>query len=102
MNIQTKRAAGFGIAHFILLVACYLTSFTLAMERFDAHDAKTSTVEYVTVAFTDVLMSPGKYLWSSWASKILHDGFEWVLLIASSALWGIALAYVFKKVERAT
>jgi hypothetical protein len=102
MNIQTKRAAGFGIAHFILLVACYLTSFTLAMERFDTHDGNTSTVEYVTVSLTEVLMSPGKYLWTSWASKNLHDAFEWVLLTANSALWGIALAYVFKKAERAT
>lgn len=92
----------FGVAHFILLVACYLTTFTLSMERFDKDDANVSAVEYVTGSLADVLMSPGRYIWTSWASKNLHDAFEWILLIANSALWGVALAYVFGKFKRAT
>ena len=99
---KLKRAIGFGIAHFLVLVACYLTAFTLSMERFDKYDAKVSAVEYVTVSLTEILMSPGRYIWTSWASKNLHNVFEWMLLIANSALWGVALAYVFGKIKRAT
>jgi len=102
MNIQTKRAIGFGIAHFIILIVCFLTAFTLGMERFDKGDANVSAVGYVTGSLTEILMSPGKYLWTSWASKNLHNAFEWMLLIANSALWGVALAYVFSKIKKAT
>jgi hypothetical protein len=102
MNVQTKRAIGFGIAHFIVLVACYLTAFILAMERFEKYDVNVSAMEYVTGSLTEILMSPGRYIWTSWASKNLHNAFEWILLIANSALWGVALAYVFGKIKRAT
>lgn len=102
MNVQTKRAIGFGTAHFLVLVVCYLTAFTLGMERFDKYDAKVSAVEYVIRSLAEILMSPGRYIWTSWASNNLHNAFEWMLLIANSALWGLALAYVFGKIKRAT
>ena len=102
MNVQTKRTVGFGVAHFLVLVACYLTAFTLGMERFDNDDANVSAVEYVAETLAEILMSPGKYIWTSWDSKNLHNAFESMLFIANSALWGIALAYVFGKIKRAT
>ena len=102
MNVQTKRAVGFGIAHLLVLAACYSTAFTLGSERFDKGDANVSIVEYIAGSLTEILMSPGKYIWTSWASKNLHNAFEWMLLIANSALWCIALAYVFGKIKRAT
>lgn len=102
MNVQSKRAVWFGIAHFILLVVCYMTAFTLSMERFDKYDAKVSTVEYISGSLAEILMSPGRYFWTSWASKHLHDAFEWMLVFANSALWGVTLAYMFGKIRRAT
>ena len=102
MNVQTKRAIGFGIAHFLVLAMCFLTTFTLSMERFDKYDSKVSAVEYVTGSLTEILMSPGRYIWTSWARNNLHNAFEWMLVIANSALWGVALAYVFGKIKRAT
>ena len=102
MNIQTKRAVGFSIAHFIVLIVCFMTAFTLGMERFDKGDAHESAVEYVTGSLTNILMSPGKYIWTPWASKNLHDVFEWMLLIANSALWGITIAYVYGRIKKST
>lgn len=102
MNIQTKRVIGFGIAHFLVLTVCFLTAFTLGMERFDKGDANESAMEYVSSTLTNILMSPGKFIWTSWASKNLHDIFEWILLIANSAVWGIAIAYVYGKINKPT
>ena len=100
MNIQTKRARGFGIAHFLVLTVCFLTAFALSMERFDKGDAKESTAEYVAVSLTNILMAPGKYIWTPWASKNLHDAFEWLLVIANSALWGVTLAHVYGRIKK--
>ena len=102
MNVQAKRAIWFGIAHLIVLVACYFAAFTLSMERFDKYDAQVSAVEYVSASLSEILMFPGRYIWTSWASKNLHNAFEWMLLIANSSLWGVALSYVFGKLKRAT
>ena len=102
MNIQTKRAFGFGIAHFLVLTLCFLITFPLSMERFDKGDANKSAVEYVTGSLTNILMMPGKYIWTPWASKNLHNAFEWMLLVANSALWGIAIAYVYGRIKKAT
>lgn len=102
MNIQAKRAVGFGIAHFLVLTVCFLVAFPLSMERFDKGDANESAVEYVTGSLTNILMIPGKYIWTRWASKNLHNAFEWMLLIANSALWGITLGYVCGKIKKAT
>ena len=70
--------------------------------RFDKIDAGESAVEYVTGSLASILMAPGKYIWTPWASKNLHDAFEWILVVANSTLWGIALAYVYGRIERAT
>jgi hypothetical protein len=102
MNIQAKRAVGFGVAHFLVLTVCFLTTFTLAMERFDESDASKSVVEYVAGSLTNILMVPGKYIWTPWASSNLHNAFEWMLLIANSALWGVTLAYVYGRIKKAT
>jgi len=102
MNIQAKRAVGFGIAHFLVLTVCILIAFPLSMERFDKGDANESAVEYVTGSLTDILMIPGKYIWTPWASKNLHNAFEWMLLFANSALWGIVLACVYGRFKKAT
>ena len=42
MNIQAKRAVGFGIAHFLVLTVCFLVAFPLSMERFDKGGANES------------------------------------------------------------
>jgi len=102
MNIQAKRAVGFGIAHFLVLTVCFLAAFTLGMERFNEGDANEGAVEYVTGSLTNILMIPGKYIWTPWASKNLHNVFEWMLLIANSALWGITLAYVYGRIKKPT
>lgn len=102
MNIQIKRAVGFSIAHFLVLAVCFITAFTLSMERFDKGDVNESAVEYMTGSLANTLMAPVMYIWTSWASKNLHNAFEWILLIANSALWGVVLAYVFDKVKKAT
>ena len=102
MNIQAKRAVGFGVAHFLVLTVCFLTAFTLSMERFDKGDINESAVEYVTGSLANILMAPGMYIWTPWASKNLHNAFEWMLVIANSALWGITLAYVYGRIKKAT
>ena len=102
MNIQAKRAVGFGIAHFLVLTVCFLTAFTLSMERFDKGDTNESAAEYVAGSLTNILMAPGMYIWTPWASKNLHNVFEWMLVIANSALWGITLAYVYGRIKKAT
>ena len=102
MNTQSKRAVGFGIAHFLVLTVCFLAAFTLGMERFDKGDANDSSAEYVTESLTNILMIPGKYIWTPWASKNLHNAFEWTLLVANSALWGITLAYIYGRIKKAT
>jgi len=102
MNVQAKRALGFGVAHFLVLTVCLLTAFTLGMERFDKGDVNESTAEYVAGSLTNILMAPGKYIWTPWASKNLHNAFEWLLVIANSALWGVTLAYVYGRLKRTT
>jgi hypothetical protein len=102
MNIQAKIAVGFGVAHFLVLSVCFLMAFTLGMERFDKGDTNEGAVEYVAVSLANILMAPGMHLWTPWASKNLHDAFEWMLVVANSALWGITLAYVYGRIKKAT
>ena len=102
MSILAKRAVGFGIAYFILVVVCYMAAFTLAMERFDEGDTNAGAMEYMATMLADVLMSPGKYIWTTWASKNLHDAFEWILFVANSALWGLVRANAVGKIRSAT
>jgi len=102
MNIQTKRAVLFGFAHFLALIVCFSTAFTLSMERFDKVDENESAVEFVAVSLTNILMTPGRYIWTPWASKNLHNSFEWMLFIANSALWGVILAYIYGRFKKPT
>ncbi|MFT5286619.1 MAG: hypothetical protein ACI8TQ_002789 [Planctomycetota bacterium] len=101
MKIQTQRAIGFSVAHFLVLIVSAATAFSFGMERFDAGDARETAVEFVASALTKILMMPGRLIWTPWASKNVHDSLEWVLLLANSALWGIALAYVYGKIRKA-
>ena len=102
MNIQAKRALGFGVAHFLVLSMCYVTAVALRMDRFDKDDLNEGAAEYVAASLANILMAPGKYIWTPWASKNLHDAFEWLLIIANSALWGVALAYVYGRLRKTT
>lgn len=102
MNIYVKRTVIFGIIHLLVLAMCFLAAFTLSMERFDTGNASQSTAEYITGLVTNILMAPGKYVWTSWSSKNLHNAFEWLLVIVNSGLWGMVLAILYTKIKKST
>jgi hypothetical protein len=46
-----------------------------------------------------VLASPGYLLWTSSASRNLPNALEWLLFIANSALWGLLISAVVRRVS---
>jgi len=100
--MRIKTSIRFGFVHLTLLIACLLISYSLSMGRFDTGDMSESTTELITGVLTNILMSPGKYIWTPWASKNLHNIFEWLLLICNSGLWGATLAYLYEKIKKNT
>ena len=77
MNIVVKRAFGFGVAHLLVTITCLIVSFSLGMERFEVGNVNEGIVESVTGNLTNILMTPGKYIWNTWASKNLPKSFQW-------------------------
>ena len=102
MNIQTKRSLGFGFAHLFILIVCLIISFSLGMERFDTGEMDKTPIEFVTGSVTNILIVPGVYLWTPWASRNLPNIFEWLLFIGNSGLWGVTFAFVYGKIKKIT
>jgi hypothetical protein len=98
MNIQAKRSLAFGTAHLLLLTVCFIISFALGMDRLDAGEMDETAMDFIAGSLTNILMAPGIYLWTPWASKNLPNIFEWFLFLGNSGLWGVTLAYVYGKI----
>ena len=99
MDNQTKMTAVFSAVHFVVLITCFMTSFSLGMDRFDEADTGMGAVEYVAGSLTYILMYPAKLLWIPWASKNLPNILEWVLMIGNSFIWGSIMAYLFTRIR---
>jgi len=83
-------------AHFVVTLACFLLGFG------DWGDlaAEPTTFERVAWGAATVLSAPGRWLWTSWASRNLPDVVEWALVLANSLLWGAAGAALWNAWRR--
>jgi hypothetical protein len=102
MKRTTKITLSFSLIHFVILAVCFNFAFILGMDRFDAGITERSLIESVTETLTGVLSLPGRYLWTSWASKNLPNIFEWLLVVCNSLLWGFASAKIYTNVKKST
>lgn len=85
MRLNLKVFATVSIPHFLISMVCLLYSFGAGMERFD-NPPPASWAETSAAAVADVLFLPGSLLWTSRDSQNLSSLFEWLLLLANSAL----------------
>jgi uncharacterized membrane protein len=81
----------FAVIHFVLAFGSMLIALTSGMAEFDNPDYQQSMVERVADHTTAILMQPGISLWTPWMSKNMPDVVEWVLCLANSLLWGLAM-----------
>jgi len=84
-KIELINWVAFSAIHFVVLGVAFSYSFSTGMSRFDAGGDE-GVLEWITSKATVVLMSPGYLLWTSWASKHLHDSVEWFLVLLNTLL----------------
>jgi len=82
---------------FVILTCVHATvalglmyAMAVGMARFDSPASHRTLAEVAADSVGRVLMAPGSFIWTDWASKNLPNMFEWLLFIANSALWAAA------------
>jgi len=97
MTRTTKFVVTFFCVHVLLAATCLLWSFSASMREFDG-GAEQSTVDRGVARAADVLFLPASLVWTRWASENLPNAFEWLLFLANSTLWGLALGLLVGRV----
>ena len=77
----------------------FFYSFSAGMSRFD-EGGNEEVLERIASKATVFLMSPGCFLWTSWASKNLHDSIEWFLMLLNTLLWGYVLSRIYEAIQK--
>ena len=88
MHPMPKRVLLFGAMHAIVTLCLVVYANYGSSLRFDGFQPLRGWAAAGTAS--QILMMPGYLLWTTWASRNLPDALEWLLLLANSALWGLA------------
>lgn len=96
MKRMIKATAAFSLLHLAALTVSFITAVASSMDRFDT-EMPEGILERTAGAVAEVLMAPGRYLWTEWAGRNLPDFVEWSLLILNSLLWGYVLAIAYTR-----
>jgi len=84
----------FSFVHVIVTLSCAAYAMAVGSARFDNPELPKTLNESAASAAANVLMLPGRLVWTSWASKNLSNSVEWFVLVANSGLWGATGAAV--------
>ena len=82
--------------HLVLTFASGAIAYGSGMEAFDQPDYEPSSIECVADHLSEILIQPGRFLWTQWMSKKLPGIIEWGLCIANSLLWGFAISFLIR------
>ncbi|MEM8882833.1 MAG: hypothetical protein AAGD14_02040 [Planctomycetota bacterium] len=81
-----SRIATVAVVHFVLTLICVIVGFgEIWGER--------TALQEVAMGVGEVLVRPGAWLWTRWASHNLPDILEWALVIANSFLWASVIVW---------
>ena len=80
----------FTCAHVVLTISTMLYAMTADSARFDNPDQPRAFGAGAAHAAANVLMLPGRLVWTSWASKNLPNSIEWLVLMGNSVVWAAA------------
>ena len=86
------------VVHFILAMACFAFSFGDTMRRFDEGVAERTPLLALVDKLGKILMEPGMMIWRTLPASRLPNVIEWLLVLANSALWGFAIAFVVVRI----
>jgi hypothetical protein len=88
MGKKIKLLVLFTCVHAMLALGTSLYAMAASSTRFDNPELPPAFAVSAAAIGANVLMSPGLLVWTSWASKNLSNGVEWLLFLANSASWG--------------
>jgi hypothetical protein len=91
MRLPLRQLLFFTGAHAVVTLCLMLYAFSAGMAEFDNPDLPHSATASTTGTLASVLMVPGRFAWTAWASKNLPNALEWILFLANSAVWGVLL-----------
>jgi hypothetical protein len=95
----------FACMHGIVTALCMGYGMGLGLARFD-HPELPGASESSAVAAVNILLLPGRLVWTSWASKNLPNVIENLLFVANSGLWSLvgvaALDFIFRASRKPT
>ena len=91
MALPLRRVLVFACAHALVTVGLALYAASASSAEFDNPDLPRSPTANAAGIISDVLILPGRLVWTTWASKNLPNAVEWVVFLANSALWGLLI-----------
>ena len=98
MKKSVKKIIYFSVAHALLSFICVIVA--LDFSAIDTGVAEKDLLSDIAGIIGSILLSPGRFLWNSWASNNLPNILEWFVFIGNSVLWGIILAFVYDKLRK--
>jgi len=91
MRLPLRQLLFFAGAHAVVTLCLMLYAFSAGMAEFDNPDLPHSATASTAGTLANVLMVPGRFAWTAWASKNLPNALEWMLFLANSVVWGVLL-----------
>src|SRR5688572_8033945 len=68
--------------HFMVAMGSMMYAMAAGIARFHGPQSEPGVTEIAASLVGDVLLAPGLFIWSSWASQNLPNAFEWLLMVA--------------------
>jgi hypothetical protein len=81
----------FAFTHAVVTLGLTVYAFAAGMAEFDDPDLPHSVPVALAGNAADVLMLPGRLVWTASASKNLPNAIESVVFLANSVVWGLVL-----------
>ena len=91
MALPIRQALVFASAHAVVTLCTTLYAFSAISAEFDHPEQPRSMTAKVAGRLADVLTVPGRFLWTTWASKNLPNAVEWLVFLANSVAWGLLI-----------
>jgi hypothetical protein len=86
-----RRALVFACAHALVTLCMMLYAFSATSAEFDNPDSPRSPIARAAGTLAEILILPGRLVWTAWASKNLPNAVEWVVFLANSSFWGLLI-----------
>jgi hypothetical protein len=86
--------------HATVALGLMMYAMGVGMARFDSPASDRKVAEIAASSVAHVLMAPGYFIWTAWASKNLPNILERLLFIANSALWAAVGVAIITRTRR--